>query len=124
MEGTSNRNWRWLYWMVMLVFGGIVIYQCNHKEANQDTQAQEKLIGDFVYVDLARVLHTKNGCTAVLKERNTQPVTPKKTEEVNIGDIEKVCSQCVTGEQYAMLKALAESNQLDADTVEVGFNEY
>lgn len=119
MGEKGNKNWTWLYWSVMVMFGGIVLYQCNHKEIVEDDQVQEKIVGDFVYIDLARVLHTKNRCSAVLKERNTQPVTPKKTEDVTVGDIEKICSQCVTGEQYVLLKALAESNQLGKDTVEV-----
>lgn len=121
MSETGGRNWTWLYWVVMLVFGCIVLYQCNHKECVdvESNRVQGKVVGDFVYIDLARVLHSKDGCTAVLKERNTQPVTPKKTEEVTIGDIEKICSRCVTGEQYVLLKALAESNQLGKDTVEV-----
>lgn len=80
----------------------------------------EKKIGRYLYIDNANVLHTKNGCSAVYKERSMQPVEPILKEELNRQSLRRVCSKCVSEKQLDSLRWYVEytdeGNDIDKDT--------
>ena len=102
--------------MLLLAF----TISCSNKDTKQDIKdpvKTEEGIGVYVYLDRARVLHTKNGCKAVFKEHNMQEVRPVKPTDLKMENLKRVCSQCVTEHQLIELEGLIEA-ELDARALE------
>lgn len=100
-----------------LLVAGFYMYRCQPtKESPQESlPASSKPLGEYIYMDRMGVLHTKNGCTSVFKDRGAKPVNPVSVTDISIRNIASICSQCVTEEQYSLLKALAESNEIEKE---------
>lgn len=64
----------------------------------------------FVYKDLQDVIHASQGCKAVTKVYNAQPVTPIPTTELRSSMLGKVCSQCVDEATLKELREIGEAN--------------
>lgn len=80
---------------------------CNRKSQPKESSRSEKKevinLGAFVYIDRASVLHTRTGCKAVFKDHSMQVVHPSQIEDVVRGDLDRICSQCVTEDQLSIL---------------------
>jgi len=85
---------------------------------------KEPVLGTYVYLDRAFVLHTKNGCKAVYKDHNMQEVRPLTIDEVTRNRLERVCSQCVTEEQIILMSEYlsAKEEAFDTDSISVDYN--
>ena len=95
------------------------------KLRQQEVKSQNKLekqdFGQYVYLDRAFVLHTKNGCKAVYKDHNMQAVRPVLIDNVTRNNLDRICSQCVTEGQLdfmmGYLKAKEEVYELATDSI-------
>lgn len=97
---------RWqtiIYWLIIIVLGFTVLYQCH----NTNKPAG---VGEYVYIDISRTLHTKHDCPAVYRN-NSQTVTRKKKDELVRSHLDKICSRCVTDSQYDILRAMVLVNE-------------
>lgn len=79
---------------------------CSQKKEQITQKVQKPLIGKYLYIDNANVLHTKNGCKAVFKDRNMQMVNPVDPVCLSFESLNRVCSRCVTEEQIDSLSTL------------------
>lgn len=75
-------------------------------EVSKGRKKKDDGIGEYIYRDKNRVLHTKNGCKAVYKDHGSQPVDVIRKEAVTEYYLENVCSQCVTDKHYNELKEI------------------
>lgn len=102
-----------------LLVAGFYMFRKQPKEGKLQeslpTSSSPLGLGEYIYMDRMGVLHTKNGCTSVFKDRGAKPVHPVIVSDVSRSNIASICSQCVTEEQYSLLKALAESNEIDEE---------
>lgn len=97
----------------------MLVISCSEKKVKQEPKEPARTedgIGLYVYLDRARVLHTKNGCKAVFKDHNMQEVRPVKPADLKMENLKRVCSQCVTEYQLIELEGLIEA-QIDADAL-------
>lgn len=100
----------------LLVAGFYAYRSQSKKEMPQENQpASGSPLGEYIYMDRMGVLHTENGCAYVFKDRGAKPVHPVSVTDINRHNISSICSQCVTEEQYSLLKALVESNEVDEE---------
>ena len=87
----------------------LIMMSCSSNTSKKETSLPDKkepTLGMYVYLDNGLVLHTKNGCKAVFKNKNMQAVRPIPIEEVSEAYLKRVCSQCVTEKQLSMLHSL------------------
>lgn len=80
------------------------------REPVNNSQQKDIVIGQYVYIDYARVLHTKQGCRAVYKDHNMQVVNPVRPDELTEWNLSRVCSQCVAPEQIEELRRIINNN--------------
>ena len=115
-----------LFFVILAVSISATISSCssnNKKSEQSETVRKEKKdeLGQYVYLDRAFVLHTKNGCKAVYKDHNMQAVRPVLIDNVTRNNLNRICSQCVTEEQLdfimGYLKAKEEVHELTIDSV-------
>ena len=64
----------------------------------------------YVYLDLQGVLHTSQGCKAVTKYKNAQPVKPIPIINVRQEMLNNICSQCVDETTLYTLEKIASAN--------------
>jgi len=98
----------------------LMMVSCSSNTSKKDMSLPEKkepALGMYVYLDNGYVLHTKNGCKAVFKNKNMQAVRPIPVEDVSEAYLRRVCSQCVTEEQLSMLHALTAAKEELTDSV-------
>lgn len=69
----------------------------------------------YVYLDLQGVLHATQGCKAVTKYHNAQPVKPLPMIDVKPYMLDKICSRCVDESSMLTFEKIAEINN-DIDT--------
>lgn len=117
-----------LFFIILVVSISATISSCssNNKKSEQPEQSEtvrkEKKdeLGQYVYLDRAFVLHTKNGCEAVYKDHNMQVVRPVLIDNVTRNNLDRICSQCVTEGQLdfmmGYLKAKEEVYELAPDS--------
>lgn len=109
-------------WYILLcnTLAIIILFVCFLWPSKSTREPAEKKIGRYLYIDNANVLHTKNGCSAVYKERSMQPVEPILKEELNRQSLRRVCSKCVSEKQLDSLRWYVEytdeGNDIDKDT--------
>jgi len=114
---TKKRN-RYLAILIIvlpfLLVAGFYMFRNQPKEGKpqENPLTSSSPLGEYIYMDRMGVLHTKSGCTSVFKDRGAKPVNPVSVTDISIQNIASICSQCVTEEQYSLLKALAESNEI------------
>lgn len=115
-----------LFFVILVVFISATISSCssnNKKSEQSETVRKEKKdeLGQYVYLDRAFVLHTKNGCEAVYKDHNMQAVRPVLIDNVTRNNLDRICSQCVTEGQLdfmiGYLKAKEEVYELATDSI-------
>ena len=108
---TSNIVWKLLTFILLLVSSTVVYWHFSSPVVNNTKTILEKSIGQYVYIDYAHVLHTKQGCRAVYKDHSMQLVNPVRPEDLTEGHLGRVCSQCVTPEQIEELRRIVSRNQ-------------
>lgn len=64
----------------------------------------------YVYLDLQGVLHASQGCKAVTKYQNAQPVKPIPIINVRKEMLNNICSQCVDETTLFVLEKIAVAN--------------
>lgn len=115
-----KQNTAFLYILLFNTFAIVVLFVCMLWPSKRTREPAEKKIGRYLYIDNANVLHTKNGCIAVYKERSMQPVEPILKEELNRQSLRRVCSKCVSEKQLDSLRWYVEytdeGNDIDKDT--------
>lgn len=113
----NNKQW---YILLCNTLAIIILFVCLLWPSKSTREPAEKKIGRYLYIDNANVLHTKNGCSAVYKERSMQPVEPILKEELNRQSLRRVCSKCVSEKQLDSLRWYVEytdeGNDIDKDT--------
>lgn len=105
----EGSKWHVLYCVIILILGLVILYQAK----NDNTQAKAKGVGEYVYIDNARTLHTAHDCPAVYRIPNTnqQPIRRKGKDELVMEHLNKICSRCVTDTQYDILRAAVRVNE-------------
>ena len=69
----------------------------------------------YVYLDLQDVLHASQGCNAVTKYHNAQPVKPIPIINVRKEMLNNICSQCVDETTLYALEKIASANDSISD---------
>lgn len=75
----------------------------------------EKQRVHYVYLDLQGVLHASQGCKAVTKNQNAQPVKPIPIINVRKEMLNNICSQCVDETTLYALEKIASANDSISD---------
>lgn len=110
---------------LFLLLSLFIMASCGNgdKSTSQQEKANESkkdpVLGEYVYLDRAFVLHTKNGCKAVYKDHNIQEVCPITIDDVTRNNLRRVCSQCVTEEQLILMSEYisAKEEAFETDTI-------
>lgn len=92
---------------IILTISLITLLACSGN--TQKNAADNAKIGKYVYIDEAKVLHTKNGCKAVYKDHSMQRVNPVEPLCLSFESLGRLCSQCVSEQQIDSLSRLFES---------------
>ena len=84
---------------------------CARDKSQGDLSTDTSSLMEYVYVDWGHVIHTKKGCDAIYKEKNTQSidVIPIKHIWEPSLELEKICSKCVTNLQIKVLDSIVSS---------------
>lgn len=85
------------------------------KEDNTEKAGSKDGVGLYVYIDVAGVLHVKNGCKSVYKDRGMQVVRPVDPVDVTRSNLNRICSQCVTEGNIVQLKAIISAREQTYD---------
>ena len=70
----------------------------------------EKQHVHYVYLELQGVLHASQGCKAVTKYQNAQPVKPIPITNVRKEMLNNICSQCVDETTLFALEKIGAAN--------------
>lgn len=95
----------------ILVLFTVLICACDSQRPKKRTSDK---VGKFVYVDIAGVLHVKNGCKAVYKDHGEQEVRPYTLHSLKRENLNKICSQCVSEKHLTELIKISERNYRDS----------
>ena len=88
--------------ILLIIFLITTLLSCHNRQQPERGSRLKK----YVYIDWVGVLHTKNGCKAVYKDHSMQQVRPILVADLELDNLNKICSQCVTEEQIDSLIAL------------------
>lgn len=93
-----------------------IMFSCNSGKTKLKEDSPEKTkpkdgVGLYVYIDVAGVLHVKNGCKAVYKDRSMQVVRPVNPVDVLRSNLNRICSQCVTEDNIVQLEAIISARE-------------
>lgn len=64
----------------------------------------------YVYIDFQGIIHAKQGCKAVSKIHNAQPIRAIPITDVRPFMLHRVCSQCVDESTLTALEEIANAN--------------
>ena len=108
----AGSKWHVFYCLVIIILGIVIVYQAS---SGDSTPAKPEGLGNYVYIDKSKTLHTAHDCQAVYKipNTNTRPVIRKKKDEIVMQHLDKVCSRCVTDQQYDLLRAMVRVNEVN-----------
>lgn len=95
----------------ILVLFTVLICACDSQRPNKRIS---ETVGKYVYIDIAGVLHVKNGCKAVYKDHGEQEVRPYTLHSLKRENLNKICSQCVSEKQLTELFKISEYNYSDS----------
>ena len=111
-EEKTHNYWKYAAIVLFVLSVTILCFLIKSKQPIREVAQIEKIekIGQYVYIDYARVLHTQQGCRAVYKDHNMQVVNPVSPEELTEWNLSRVCSQCVTPEQIEELRSIINNN--------------
>ncbi len=70
-----------------------------------------KRLGDFVYVDGSRILHTDRECRNIAVFRSAKPLKPFSTTQLLNSDWDYTCAECVDEKVYTEILRLSERNE-------------
>ena len=71
-------------------------------------------VGEYVYVDWQRTVHTDRECEGVAVSRKARPLRVIAADSLGRGDWYFTCAECVGDSAYAYIVGKCDSNEADA----------
>lgn len=69
-----------------------------------------KGMGEYVYIDGCKTLHTDKDCKSIAVFRQSSPVSVCKANGIIAGDWNYVCPKCVSEKDYKTIESIGERN--------------
>lgn len=87
-------------------------------ETKKEEPKEESDLGEFVYIDRSKCLHTRKYCVNLFgssDEGSTQNYQVRffETKKLTPYDFESICSSCVSDEDFKKLRKIIEQNGYD-----------
>ncbi len=99
--------------IVLIVFVGIFLITIMLKTNNQERATITKSIfNPYVFMDGADVIHSNANCIGIAKPTKDFKVLPFMADSVTKDNLSKICSRCITEDQFTYLIERADSNSI------------
>nr|WP_303117677.1 hypothetical protein [uncultured Prevotella sp.] len=105
-----------LGYYILLALTSVCLFACS--ETKKEEPKEEADLGEFVYIDRSKCLHTKKYCMNLIdsgddgSNKNYQ-VRFFETKKLTPYDFESICSSCVSDEDFKKLRKTIEQNGYD-----------